>query len=206
MTPLKPIENTTCVRGVASKRYPLNKICAIPDCDRTDVTAHHIFGRTPGPASDSWFVKITDDLYEEAAPHVTGLCGSGTTGHHGDVEEHRLWIKLEDGVFVVYDRAAFPRLDAATGGDGEEWIKLGPLDPQPCEPKQKRKKPKRNEGPVRVVSFASPQADLDAAQRIKDKVTVLHERFEAAGHEIGRTVTVERALDFTLLNAGEDDI
>src|SRR4051794_1302300 len=60
ITPLKPIENTTRVRGVPSKRYPLNRICAHPECDRTDVTAHHIFGRPAGPDSDSWFVEIED--------------------------------------------------------------------------------------------------------------------------------------------------
>jgi hypothetical protein len=215
MTPLKPIENTTRVRGVPSKRYPLNTVCAHPDCTRTDVTAHHIFGRPRGQDSDSWFVAIPkpeapegaygDALVDEVVniiPHATGLCGSGTTGHHGEVESHDAWIKYEDGEFVWYER----------GYDLENhlepvWRRLGPLNPQPgsVEGKPKRKPRDKSAGPVKVASFKAPDDDPEAAERIKEKSRELRDKFIRRGHKIGKTVAVERALDFTLLNAGEDD-
>ncbi len=136
MTALKPIENRN-VRAVASETYPSNLICAHPDCTekvqlRSDgtPTVHHIFPRGQIKGK-SYFVAITEDEAVEIVPHAVGLCGSGTTGHHGDVEEHRAWIKLEDGVYVWYDRYA-----------GEAWVELGPLNPQPGsrEGKAKRRK------------------------------------------------------------------
>lgn len=211
MTPLKPIENTTRVRGVPSKRYPLNRICAHPECDRTDVTAHHIFGRPAGPDSDSWFVSLVlvdEDRTETLSaplPHVTGLCGHGTEGHHGDVEAHRAWIKYEDGEFVWYEAEVI----ASEMGypTDTEWKRLGPLNPQPIprEGKPKRKKRAKSEGPVKVASFKAPNDDPEAAERLKDKAEQLCEKFNRHGHEIGKTVAVERALDYTLLNAGDDD-
>lgn len=212
MTPLKPIENTTRVRAVASTRYPLNTVCAHPECNEPVNSGHHIFGRQPGENGDSWFVELpAHQTWEGPAaqilPHVTGLCGSGTTKHHGDLEEHRSWIKLEDGVFVWYDRKHVEGVPEA-GEPLDEWVRLGPLNPQPgsVEGKPKRKPRNPNAGPVKVVSFKAPQDDLEAAERIKEKTQTLLERFERAGHKIGKTVAVERALDFTLLNAGPDDI
>lgn len=224
MTPLKPIENTTRVRGVPSKRYPLNRVCAHPECNRTDVTAHHIFGRPKGPDSDSWFVEIEDhfrggggaiDISQETVeaehfkiiPHVTGLCGHGTEGHHGDVEAHRGWIKYEDGEFVWYERVEIPGSMAAGDPPSAEWVRVGPLNPQPIprEGKPKRKKRAKSEGPVKVASFKAPNDDPEAAERLKDKAEQLCEKFNRHGHEIGKTVAVERALDYTLLNAGEED-
>jgi hypothetical protein len=212
MTPLKPIENTTRVRGVPSKRYPLNRVCAHPECDRTDVTAHHIFGRPPGPDSDSWFVEIGGGPEGEhgtpaydgvVIPAVTGLCGSGTTGHHGDLEEHRAWVKYEDGEFVWYDRSdgAAAQLDIPVA-----WIRLDPLNPQPgsVEGKPKRK-PRKRTGPTKRTYLVAPEDDPEAVDRLKDKIEQLQEKFNRAGHEVGPTVTVERALDYVLLNAGTDD-
>jgi len=206
VTPLKPIENTTRVRGVPSKRYPLNRVCAHPECDRTDVTAHHIFGRPPGPDSDSWFVEIRNAPFDQGGeawgiiPHVTGLCGSGTTGHHGDLEEHRAWVKYEDGQFVWYERQ--PSGTAL----GESFAPLGPLNPQPgsVEGKPKRK-PRKRTGPTKRTYLVAPEDDPEAVDRLKDKIEQLQEKFNRAGHEVGPTVTVERALDYVLLNAGTDD-
>lgn len=148
MTALKPVENRN-VEAVASERYPSNKVCAHPHCTELvdlrpngDPTVHHTFPRSQ-INGDSYFVRIEDKVY----PHAVGLCGSGTTGHHGDVEDHRAWIKFEDGVFVWYDRI-IP--DGGEMGDEgwevvpEAWIAIGPLNPQPgsVEGKTKYRKPK----------------------------------------------------------------
>lgn len=163
MTALKPIENRR-VRGVAAERYPSNLICAHPDCDKpVDLrpdgtpTVHHVFPRSL-TKSDSYFVEIHQDADEGVSgdiviiPHAVGLCGSGTTGHHGDVEEHRAWIKLEDGEYVWYDRVDTPPEEAARWAEetGEHpdsypvdtWLRIGPLNPQPGsrEGKPKRKR------------------------------------------------------------------
>ena len=163
MTALKPIESRR-VRGVAAERYPSNLICAHPDCDQpVDLrpdgtpTVHHIFPRSL-TKSDSYFVEIETD-FEEAdsgplgdandwkivaivVPHAVGLCGSGTTGHHGDVEEHRAWIKLEDGEYVWYDRVPPTDPQDELPEEWQEWTLLGPLNPQPGsrEGKPKRKR------------------------------------------------------------------
>jgi len=134
MTALKPIENMTGVKPVASERYPLGHVCGHPECTSTDVTAHHIFprGKVKG---DSWFVQLSDD---SIIPHVVPLCGSGTMGHHGDVEEHRGWIKLEDDGFVWYELNK--NIDGVL--PDEEWYAIGLLNPQPGygDGKPKRKK------------------------------------------------------------------
>lgn len=152
MTALKPIENRR-VRGVAAESYPSNRICAHPDCDKPvdlrpsgEPTVHHIFPRSL-TKSDSYFVEIQEeneagDEFSSILPHAVGLCGSGTTEHHGDVEEHRGWIKLEDGVFNWYDRIAPTDPHDEIPEDWEEWVLVGPLNPQPGsvegKPKKKR--------------------------------------------------------------------
>jgi hypothetical protein len=73
------------------------------------------------------------------------------------------------------------------------------------EPQKLPKPTTKREGPVKVASFKAPDDDPEAAQRLKDKSEQLRDKFNAHGHKIGKTVAVERALDFTLLNAGEDD-
>jgi hypothetical protein len=84
--------------------------------------------------NDSYFVEIAhEDDKTEIIPHAVGLCGSGTTGHHGDVEEHRAWIRLEESEFVWYDRQNTPQEEG-------EWVRLGSLNPQPGS---REGKPKR---------------------------------------------------------------
>ncbi len=139
MTALKPIENRN-VRGVASESYPINKVCAHPDCTETNVTVHHAFPRSQ-TKSKSFFVQINvpdkPESYGEIIPHAVALCGSGTTGHHGDLEEHRAWLKYEDGVWNWYRRSNDP-----DNSQGQEWVLVGPLNPQPGsqEGRPKRKK------------------------------------------------------------------
>lgn len=136
MTALKPIENRR-VRAVASERYPLNEICAHPECAEPTADPHHIFPRSL-IAGDSWFVEIEymdgDECKAIVIPHVAGLCRA----HHDDVEEHRAWIKLEDGEFVWYDRSFDEPIEADSVE--HEFEALGPLNPQPGS---KTGKPKR---------------------------------------------------------------
>lgn len=157
MTAIKPIESLR-VRGVPATKYPTNKVCAMPDCTKPAEGTHHCFPRSL-IGNDSYFVTILDEDGNECSPfpHAVGLCGSGTTGHHGDVEEHRAWIKLEDdGTFVWHDRLkgepeeGNPSRFGLRPGDllvsGEEasgmWRAVGPLNPQPGsrEGKPKRKR------------------------------------------------------------------
>jgi hypothetical protein len=135
VTALKPIENRN-VRGVPSEEYPLGTICAHPECTNTDVTAHHIFPRSL-IKSKSWFVQVEAG---EIFPHVVPLCGSGTTGHHGDIEEHRAWIKMEGKEFVWYDQTNEDH--ANSQGSGKVWTSVGALNPQPAygDGKPKRRK------------------------------------------------------------------
>ena len=178
MTALKPIENRN-VRAVASETYPSNTVCAHPECNepvqlRPDgtPTVHHIFPRG-FIKSDSYFVAIGDD--DDPIPHAVGLCGSGTTGHHGDVEEHRAWIKYEDGEFVWYDRVNRADGEWRVAPDNQrhepEWGMVGPLNPQPGsrEGKPKRRKFKGEaRRKRRVISIRVPQDDIEDGAGIFD--------------------------------------
>ena len=152
MTALNP-DNEKEVRGVLAQRYPLNSHCAHPECNRTDVTAHHIFPRSH-TGNGSWFVELAEpgagftgvkkppiaDKKAQVIPHVVGLCGHGTAGHHGQVETHEAWIKYEDGEFVWYDR--LPDVSEVPGFLAADWKCVGPLNPQPGG-KEKQKAPRR---------------------------------------------------------------
>jgi len=127
MTALKPIESRLVV-GVPSSRYPLNELCAMPECWDLADDPHHIFPRSL-IGNDSWFVAINDS--ETILPHVIGLCRP----HHEDVETHRSWIRMEDdGQFSWFDRVNIPQLAV-------DWELVGMLDPQPAKG-EKRQKPR----------------------------------------------------------------
>jgi len=155
MTALKPIENRR-VRAVASERYPLNEICAHPDCSEPTADPHHIFPRSL-IAGDSWFVEIELDPAEGFAvddllvviPHVAGLCRE----HHEQLERHDAWVKLEDGVFVWYDRVRPAEGRGVRPGDSTfeevEWAQVGALDPQPGGREKSRKRRRKLQGEAR---------------------------------------------------------
>ena len=182
MTPLKPLENLR-VRGVAAERYPPNTKCSHPDCAEDATDQHHCFPRSQ-IKGDSWFVEITwegDGMIvpgvgpvenKSIIPHVTGLCRE----HHDAVESHSAWIKLENGVFVWYDRKEDP--DAGKLGipnDAKWWIYLGPLNPQPGSRESKPKR-KRFQGEQRrqrkVISIKVPQ-DTENGGAIYDETLAL---------------------------------
>ena len=139
MTAIKPIENRRVI-GVPSEAYPMNVVCSHPECTEQVQGVHHAFPRSQ-IKSKSFFVKITDDDGKETIiPHATGLCGSGTTGHHGDLEEHRAWLKYEGGFWELYEQTNEDH--ANSQGRGKVWESRGLLNPQPGsrEGKPKRKK------------------------------------------------------------------
>jgi hypothetical protein len=203
MTALKPIENRR-VRGVASETYPVNKTCSHPECSEPvtlkangDPTVHHIFPRSL-TKSASYFVEITEDEGKpKIIPHATGLCGSGTSGHHGEVELHDAWIKLEDGVYVWYDR-----------GEGDEWIKVGPLNPQPGstdgKPKRKRLKGEKRKKRKTISLRVPDDADENGAELFDEAVEQLEEKLNPGNHR-PLYFTLMTALDYTNLNADATD-
>lgn len=178
MTALKPIENLR-VRAVASERYPLNEVCAHPECAEPTADPHHIFPRSL-IAGDSWFVAIFETVTMEemvrgrklpvngdyvTIPHVAGLCRA----HHDDVEEHRAWIKLEDGEWRWYDRG---ELDwSEEEGNIVPWELLGPLNPQPGSRtgKPKRRKFKGEKRRSRAtISIKVPKDDQEDGGEVWD--------------------------------------
>lgn len=140
MTALRPVESWDVTPVEADEERKLlrkvvvNRTCAHPDCDRDTESVHHLFPRgTVGSAA--WFVRVPGE--EKPICHAIGLCGSGTTGHHGDLEEHRGWARLEDGEWRWYER------------DADEWRLAGPLTPQPGQGGAKKRRRKKPEGETR---------------------------------------------------------
>lgn len=185
MSALKPSDDRH-VRGVASVRYPLNQICAHPECSKPTESAHHAFPRSQ-IGNGSWFVAFTADttsgtlITKDAIPHVIGLCGSGTTGHHGDLEAHRAWIKLEDGIFVWYERIEEYRPGVVSfyddGVEGE-WLRVGPLNPQPGsregKPKRRKKSSSSEERKDRkVLQIRTPAGEEQIIPELVDAVREL---------------------------------
>ena len=191
ITALKPIDQVWGIRGVAAERYPLNQHCAHPICNNPVSGAHHIFPRSM-TKSDSYFVEIDTGRGKVVIPHAVGLCGSGTTGHHGDVEEHRAWIKLEEGGrFVWYERHE------------DDWKTLGALNPQPGsrDPKRKRTpatgKARRQR---KMIGFRVPADEAeDGAGLLED----LHLQVEAKlGFDEPRSLyySIVDSFNYVLLN------
>lgn len=154
-------------------------------------------------------VRIDKSRATIIIPAVAGLCGHGTEGHHGEAEEHQGWIKLEDGAFVWYQRKPeYRKVTRATPEHVHEiFDRVGPLTPQPGAAATKRRKPNRKKGDPASPTWTvkAPKDDPEAADRLKEKTHTLQDKFNEAGHKIGPTVALERAVDYTLLNAGDED-
>ena len=204
VTPLRPIEEDRSARGVSSERYPLNKICAHPECREPVADPHHTFARSQ-IGNDSWFVQVLpvdpvgDEQWvpgENVFPHVTGLCRT----HHDTVEQHRAWIKLEEQTFVWYDRTDYNGDD-----EGLFWNKVGPLNPQPgsVEGRPKRAR-KRHQGEARrkraTVSLRVPDdAQEDGAGLLDEAI----ERVEDLLYPDRPEGEKRRPAYFTLMDALE---
>lgn len=155
MTALRPVETHNVV-AVASEEYPSNRICAHPECREKvdlkpngDPTVHHGFSRSK-IKSASYFVSIDGG---KPLPHAVGFCGSGTTGHHGDLEEQRARLVLEEGVWYWEDNYG----DA----DDRGWTRIGALVPQPGSQEGREKKRPRRTGEAKksapTISIRRPR-------------------------------------------------
>jgi len=188
LTALKPLE-TLRVRGVSSIRYPGNKVCAHPECTTPTDDFHHIFPRSL-IGNGSWFVEIdppVEDMHDKsdqtrsfsktAIPHVVGLCRT----HHEDVEQHRSWIKLEEGEFLWLDRSEDDESPYMTEGEIGLWFVVGPLNPQPGarEGKPKTKKRKAEKARNRVVKAIRVPKDEQ-----ENGIEVLDTLIEEAGKKL----------------------
>lgn len=141
------------------------------------------------------------EVYSVIIPHAVGLCGSGTTGHHGDAEEHRAWIKYEGGEFVWYERET--RDDGSGDGPYESgWAKIGPLNPQPGSRSGPAKRPRFRGEAKRVrktLTVRVPQdASEDGAGLLDDLVSQLEDEL---GHDPHRPTyfTLVDGLNFALM-------
>ncbi len=209
MTALKPLEDLR-VRGVASRRYPLNKKCAHPECSEAAVDPHHAFPRSQ-IGNDSWFVLLgggdvtpTSDErgggFRQAIPHVTGLCRM----HHDAVELHAAWIKLEEGEWRWYDESAAWSVDEGV----QRWTLVGPLNPQPgsVEGRAKRKKFKGEARRNRTtISIKVPKDDQEDGGALFDEaIEALRERYNPESNLPVYNV-IMLALHYTILNTTADD-
>lgn len=189
MTALKPLENLR-VRGVVAERYPLNKICSHPTCKEETADPHHLFPRSE-IANYSWFVAVENGGKVGAPfPHVTGMCRA----HHDDLEEHRAWVRLEDDVYVWYDRK------------NDDWKRVGKLNPQPpgAEAKPKRSPFKGEQRRNRkTITLRVPQDEQeDGAGLWDDAIEQAEERF---GYKEPRPpyYTILDALNLAILHGPE---
>lgn len=209
MTALKPIVGGE-VQGIWSKTYLPNLICAHPECENAVESIHHIFGRPPGDVSDSWFVRLVqvdEDGTEHITtplPHAIGLCGHGTTGHHGDVEEHRAWIKYQDGVYYWYDRD-----EASEPGEPgvPSWNWIGPLNPQPGAREAKPKPHIPKDGVKRKqhsFSVKLPENEDRLHEEVPRKFDMLRTLLEDPAKPRSKGYTLATVLDLALLQARDD--
>lgn len=199
MTAIKPIESRR-VRSVAAETYPINAVCAHPDCNDESADPHHCFPRSL-IGGDSYFVAITFDTWEAAVealgknppvtsigipngqdhpalvsspiPHCIGLCRE----HHDQVEQRVAMIALIGGTYVWFEGN-----DGRDGnrGDGAAMVELGDLNPQPGSTRAKAKK-KRFAGEARrkrkVITLRVPNDTEDGGavydetlERVKSKL------------------------------------
>lgn len=213
MTALHPLVEKTRARGVLALQYPINEVCAHPECSLPTESRHHIFARSK-IGNSSWFVALEGsktfkadghiEATKDAIPHVVGLCGHGTAGHHGDAEEHRAWIRLENGIFVWYDRVEV---------EGEvTWKEVGPLDPQPgsrIKHRRPKKRDHRTDGQPRARARWTLAIPLDEQE---NGVEVLEDAIESIEARLGyepprsKYFTVADALNFAQLNMDGTDV
>jgi len=207
MTPLKPLENLN-VHGtnMGPPRYELNKRCAHPECHEPVGGKHHCFPKSQ-LKGDFWWVALLDfGGTAVVIPNVVGLCGSGTTGHHGDIEGHRSWIRYEDGVYNWYDRVsdAEELYELGMKPDERAWELIGALNPQPgqIEGKPKRKK-KTGEArrKRRTISLRVPK-DTEDGGALWDE---LFAELKEACVEDDLFETAEKAAEYeTIMAVGRD--
>jgi hypothetical protein len=137
-------------------------------------------------------------------PHVTGLCGSGTTGHHGDLEEHRAWIKLEEGEFVWYERVEDYEGRTGIVGVDNDWTRVGTLNPQPgsreAKPKRRPAKPREQ----KTFSVKLPLNEDNLHVEVPRKFDRLRDLLEDPAKPRSKGYTLATILDLALIQARDD--
>lgn len=215
MTALRPIESRK-VRAVASEKYPSNLVCAHPECKELvtlrpsgEPTVHHTFSRSKIKSS-SYFVDVEG---HGVIPHAVGLCGSGTTGHHGDVEEQRARIQydLETKVWTWWDRDHEVKNVPAEGlRDEPVWRLAGELNPRPGSVEGKPKKKKHLGKAARTAKTWTIKAPVDAEEdmigQIKDAVEAVEEKMRPGQDHRPPAWTILDSLLYTLTNIDETDV
>lgn len=185
MTALRPVE-TRDVVAVAAEEYPSNRICAHPECGEQvelrpdgEPTVHHGFSRSK-IKSKSYFVSIQGG---KPIPHAVGFCGSGTTKHHGALEDQSARLVLEDGVWYWEDRVE------ENGGADRTWERVGALNPQPGSREGRPKKHKRLKGEERkarkTISIRVPK---DEPNVLDELLPHAQEAFQKAISEPGEAL------------------
>lgn len=145
------------------RKIVLNPVCSHPECSSETEDAHHCFARS-AITNDSWWVEITEDSGEKKIiPHVTGLCRE----HHRDVEEHRAWIRYEDGEFS-WHHFIYSSID--------NWLPIGLLVPQPGEvqhPKKKRTATPKSTHDTKQVALTAPTEEMEVFLTLLEEARVM---------------------------------
>lgn len=109
------------VHGIDGPKYKVAAVCSNPTCTSFADHAHHLWRRSQIGGDFAW-VTVKGEL----VANLTGLCHECHTNVTGTIGGHRNAIRYEDGVFFW--------CDLLTVGDEIEFLKVGPLDPQPPAP------------------------------------------------------------------------
>lgn len=97
-------------KGATRKATLAQRTCVI--CGDPAANAHHVIP------------KGSPNFGDDIPANLVGLCGSGTTGCHGDVEGRRGKARAELGTYLVRNRPdtiAYVREKLTPGGDA--WLK-----------------------------------------------------------------------------------
>lgn len=120
------------VKGWEGNHYQVNEICAHPRCNRRSVHGHHMWPRSFLRSQPQDWVRLPDGTI---VGNRIGLC----LEHHemvtGEVEGYRARLVWEAG--IMWWEIKVTSAPAATGADIgntlpiDQWVRTGPLDPQP---------------------------------------------------------------------------
>lgn len=118
-----PATDSWDVRGVKGHDYKVGPHCSNPNCRKIAEHAHHIVRRSQLGGDFRWIV-----LHGQARGNLTGVCVGCHNDLTGMVGGHKAAIRfsLADSLFYW--------CDVETVNDQIEYLKRGPIDPQPPTP------------------------------------------------------------------------
>jgi hypothetical protein len=102
--PAKRVKNPKVMKSL-HVRGVICVLCGNP------ASLHHVYPKGQGG----------DDVFE----NLVGLCGSGTTGHHGSIENGDVPTRIELGAHITADRPdiVFYLQDKLGEEEGREWLR-----------------------------------------------------------------------------------